>query len=72
MKFHITGQMSSGISGNHPYDFINFVDIDQVVEASDEYEALEKLPAAGAELYLCRDLVIQPLDSGPGLAGLMS
>ena len=67
MKYRITGQMSSGISGEHPHTAINFVDIDRVVEANNEYEALEKVPATGTELYLCRDLVIQPIAS-PHLA----
>ena len=63
MKFRITGQMSSGVIGQHPNDFILFIDIDEVVEAEDEYEALDKMPRYGSELYLCRDLVIQPVGS---------
>ena len=63
MKYRITGQMSSGISGEHPHATIDFIDIDHVVEANNEYEALEKVPATGPELYLCRDLVIQPIAS---------
>jgi hypothetical protein len=61
MKYRITGQMSSGVFGQHPHDFIVFVDIDEVVEANDEYDALEKMSNNGPELYLCRDLVIQPM-----------
>ena len=61
MKYRITGQMSSGVFGQHPHDFIVFVDIDEVVEANDEYDALEKMSNDGPELYLCRDLVIQPM-----------
>ena len=61
MKFRITGQMSAGVSGNYPNEFINFVDVDHVVEASDEYEALDKFPSNDSELYLCRDLEIRPV-----------
>lgn len=67
-KYRITGQMSSGITGHYPHDTIEFVTLDTVVEAADEYEALEKVPAAGLELYLCRDLVIQPLSAGPSFS----
>ena len=63
MKYRITGQMSAGVSGAYPNDFINFIDIDHIIEAADEYEALEKIPSGGSELYLCRDLEIQPLFS---------
>ena len=62
MRYRITGQMSGGVIGQYPNDFIVFVDIDEVVEARDEYEALEKLSGDGSELYLCRDLVIQAIE----------
>lgn len=65
MRYRITGQMSGGVIGQYPNDFIIFVDIDEVVEARDEYEALEKLSAGGDELYLCRDLVIQAVGPAP-------
>jgi hypothetical protein len=57
--------MSDGIIGKYPNDFIIFVDVDEVVEARDEYEALEQLAGDGSELYLCRDLVIQAVESAP-------
>ena len=65
MMYRVTGQMLSGISGKYPNDCIAFVDVDEVVEANDEYEALEKIPPVTAELYLCRDLVIQPIVLNP-------
>ncbi len=70
-KYRITGQMSSGISGEHPHHIIEFVEVDTVVEARDEYEALEKMPPGGSELYLCRNLEIQPL-SGGASSGLVA
>lgn len=64
MQFRITGQRSAGLGGAYPNEFINFIEIDHVVEASDEYDALEQVANDGAELYLCRDLEIQPLYQG--------
>jgi len=61
MKFRITGQVSDGVAGEYPNDFIRFVKVDHIVEASDEFEALDKVPRSDSDFYICRDLEIQPV-----------